>query len=131
RAVAVVRVAEEGRADLAPPAHALRLAFALDRLQLGLQPRDLFTHHAAVGFQLRLARAARADAAGLALEVLPHAGEPRQRVLELRQLDLQATLTRPRTPGKDVEDQLAPVHDLPLHRLLQVLHLPRREGCAE
>src|SRR4029077_21203815 len=80
RALARVRVAHERGAVLAPAPRSLRLTLALHGLQLRLEPRDLLAHDAPVRLELRLARAARADAAGLALEVLPHAGEPRQRV---------------------------------------------------
>ena len=84
-----------------------------------------------VGLELRFAGAARADAAGLPFEVLPHAGQARQRVLELRQLDLQPRFPRAGAAREDVEDQLGAVDHLALGRLLQVAHLCRREVVVE
>src|SRR5918912_222300 len=61
---------------------------------------------AAVDLDLGLAGAAAdADAADLAFEVGPGAGQPRQQVLEPRQLHLDATLVGARPLGKDVQDQ--------------------------
>ena len=131
RALAGVGVADDGRAELAAPPAALCLALALDRLQLALEPGDALAHDAAVGLELGLARTARADAARLALQVLPHAGEPRQRVLELRQLHLQPRLARARAAGEDVEDQLRAIHHLAPERLLEVAHLGGREVVVE
>ena len=54
----------------------------------------------AVGLELRLARAARADAAAEPLEVLPHAAHARQVVLELRELDLELALGARRRAGR-------------------------------
>ena len=82
-------------------------------------------------FELRFARSARADAAGLPLEVRPHAGQARQRVLELRQLDLQPRFARARAAREDVEDQLRAVHHLDAERLLEIAHLRRREVVVE
>ena len=68
---------------------ALGLTLALHRLQRLLEPGDTLAHDAPVGLELGLAGSSGADPARLPLEVLPHAGEPREGVLELRQLDLQ------------------------------------------
>ena len=73
--------------------------------------RDAAARDPAVGLELRLAGAARADAAAEALEVLPHAAHPRQVVLELRELDLELSLGADRVLGEDVEDQLGSVDD--------------------
>src|SRR5207248_408913 len=56
------------------------------------QERDPPPRQAPVGLQLRLAGAARADAAAEPLEVLPQAAHPRQVVLELRELHLELAL---------------------------------------
>ena len=50
-------------------------------------------------------------AAGDALEVAPHPGQPRIGVLHLRQLDLQLGFVGLGTGGEDVEDQLRAVED--------------------
>src|SRR5438093_5389238 len=67
RALARVRVADEGGAKLATPPAALRLALALDRLEVALEPRDTLAHKPAVRLELGLPRAARPDPAGLPL----------------------------------------------------------------
>jgi hypothetical protein len=77
----------------------------------------------AVRLELRLAGAAHADAAAELLEVRPHARQPRQHVLQLRELHLELGLVRPRARGEDVEDQLGPVHHPDADRLLHVLPL--------
>ena len=80
----------------------------------------------AVGLELRLAGAARADAgperaraAAEALEVLPHAPHARQVVLELRELDLELALGAHGVLGEDVEDQLRAVDDARVERVLE------------
>src|SRR5439155_533536 len=89
---------------------------------------------APVALQLRLARAAGADAraegahaAAEAFEVLPHAPHARQVVLELRQLDLQLPFGAPGVLGEDVEDQLRAVDDACLERVLERPLLGRLE----
>ena len=131
RALSRVRIAHERGAELAAAPAALGLALAVHRLELALEAGDALVHPAAVALELRFARPARADAAGLALEVLPHAGEPRQRVLELRELDLQPRFAGARTAREDVEDQLGAIHDLDAERLLEIAHLGRREVVVE
>src|SRR4029078_10797841 len=91
RRLADVRVAgERDRRRLRPaallPAHVALLAALLEAPR---PQRDPPAGDPAVGLELRLARAARPDAAAEALEVLPHAAHARQVVLELRELDLQ------------------------------------------
>ena len=122
RRLADVRVAgERDRRRLAARALlASRRALLLQLLQPAPQLRDAAPRHAAVGLELRLARAARADAAAEPLEVLPHAAHAREVVLELRELDLQLPLGARRVLGEDVEDQLRPVDDACLERVLEV-----------
>ena len=81
--------------------------------------RDAAPGHAAVALELRLARAAGADAAAEALEVLPHAAHPRQVVLELGELDLELALGADGVLGEDVEDQLRAVDDPRRERVLE------------
>ena len=85
-----------------------------------MSTRDAAPREPAVGLELRLAGAARADAAAEALEVLPHAAHARQVVLELRELDLELALGAHGVLGEDVEDQLRPVDDARLERVLEV-----------
>ena len=95
RRLADVRVAgERDRRRLgAAPLLAARRALALERPSAGAcSTRDAAPREPAVGLELRLAGAARADAAAEALEVLPHAAHARQVVLELRELDLELSL---------------------------------------
>ena len=53
------------------------------------------------------------------LKVGPEAGQARQLVLELRELDLEAALVGLRMEREDVEDQAAPVDHLDLEELLE------------
>ncbi len=81
----------------------------------------------AVGLELRLAGAARADAAAEALEVLPHAAHAGQVVVELRELDLELPLGGHRVLGEDVEDQLRPVDHARVEGVLEEALLRRVE----
>ena len=116
---------------MAAPARALGLALALDAGEVAAQHCDSLAHAAPVDLELGLARAARADAARLALEVLPQAGEARQHVLELGELDLEAGLAGARAARKDVEDQLGAVDDLDPDQLLEIPHLGGGEVVVE
>jgi succinyl-diaminopimelate desuccinylase len=98
------------------------------------EERDAPACEPAVGFELRLARAARSDAgteaagaAAEALEVLPHPSHPRQVVLELGELDLELPLGAHGVLGEDVEDQLRPVDDARLERVLECSLLGRAQ----
>ena len=91
------------------------------------EERDAAAREAAVGLELRLARAAGADAAAEALEVLPHPAHPREVVLELRELDLELSLGADGVLGEDVEDQLRAVDDPRLERVLERPLLRRAE----
>ena len=61
----------------------------------------------------------------------PLPGEPRQQVVELRQLHLQPALPRARAPREDVEDELRAVERLAADRLLDVALLRRRQLVVE
>src|SRR5205823_6607138 len=61
------------------------------------------------------------------LEVLPHAAHARQVVLELRELDLELALGADGVLREDVEDQLRPVDDARLQRVLEQALLRRRQ----
>src|SRR5215211_1151600 len=82
------------------------------RIQFALEPGDSFLHAAAVGFQLRFTRPACADAARLTRQVMPHPSETRQKILQLRKLDLQSAFPAACALGKNVEDQLRTIEHL-------------------
>ena len=63
--------------------------------------------------------------------MLPHAREPWKQVLELRQLDLDAGLARPRAPAEDVEDESRPVDDLHVELLAEIPALGGGEIVVE
>src|SRR5262249_20229080 len=81
--------------------------------------RDAAACETAVGLELRLTGAARADTAAEALEVLPHAAHAGKVVLELRELDLQLSLGGGRVLREDVEDQLRAVDHACAERVLE------------
>src|SRR5439155_26632498 len=122
RRLARVRVAGERdrrhlRArTLLPP----RRALTFELLEARLQHRDAAPRHPPVALELRLAGPARTDAAAQPLEVLPQPAHARQVVLELGELDLELALGRDRVLGEDVEDQLRPVDDARVERVLEV-----------
>ena len=60
---------------------------------------------------------------GSASSLAARVGQPRQKVLVLRQLDLEATLLRTSSPCEDVENEHGAVEDLYLERLLEILLL--------
>ncbi len=133
RRLADVRVPGQGdgRRLRAAPFLALRPAVLLQILQPLPQDRDAMTREPAIRLELRLARATRADPAAEALEVLPHAAHARQVVLELGKLDLQLALGRRRVLREDVEDQLRPVDDARVERVLEEALLGRLELAVD
>jgi hypothetical protein len=110
---------------------ALRGALAPHLLDLAVQPVDALAHAAAVHLDLRLARAARADAARLPLQVRPEPAQARQDVLVLGELDLELGLLGAGAAGEDVEDERRAVHDLAADLALEVALLRRRELLVE
>ena len=107
----------------------LALLAGLHLGELALQVADAVADEPAVAFELRFARAAQADAAALLpRQVGPHLLEPRQRVFELREFDLQPRLGRRRAGGEDVEDQLAAVEHLDARAPFEVARLRRARG---
>ncbi len=129
RRLAGVRVADDadGRPQPAVAAAGRGRALLADLLDALLHLGDAGPDDPAVGLELALAGAARPDPALGAREVGPHLGEPRQLVLELGELDLEAALVGLRVEREDVEDQPAPVDDLDLDELLERALLGRRE----
>ena len=93
-------------------------------IDLPLNGLDAHADTAAIGFELRFAGAARADAAAETRQRGAGSGEPRQQVVELRQLDLPLAFARARAARKDVEDQLRAIDDLAIELA------PRADGAA-
>src|SRR5687767_2717863 len=89
------------------------------------------TNTPAVGLEFRFARSAGADAAAEPGQRGPGAREPRQHVLELRQLDLPLALARPRAARENVEDQLRAIDDLAVNTLFDMPQLRRSELVVE
>jgi hypothetical protein len=83
------------------------------RFQLALEARNSFLHAPSVDFQLRFTRAACANATSLTRQVMPHPSETRQKILQLRELDLQSSFTAARPLRKNVENQLRSIEHLP------------------
>src|SRR5438128_8690099 len=100
--------------------HGARFAHGFE---LALQTRDTFLHATPIDFQLRFTRAARADPAGLARKVVPHAGEARQQILQLRQLDLQPAFAAAGALREDVEDELGAIENFPREEIFQIAPL--------
>src|SRR6185295_7375802 len=103
-----------------------RVPRAADLLDLALDVLDPLPDATPVRLELRLPRTPRADAAAEAGEQHALAGEARQHVVELGQLDLQAAFTGARAAGEDVEDELRAVERLHLELFLEVALLGRR-----
>ena len=103
-------------------AHALE--FQLDGLDaLGDAPP--------VGFQLRFARAAGADAAALPRHLDAVAGQARQHVVELRQFHLKPPFPCTGARSEDIQDELRPVDDLGGQRLFEIALLGGTEVLIE
>ena len=107
------------------------LAPLAELLDLLLEQVDLLARAAAVDLELGLAGAAPADAAGEARHHRVLLVQPRQRVLELRQLDLQLAVARLRVLREDVEDQHGAIDDLELGGVGDGARLRRREIVIE
>ena len=80
---------------------------------------------------LGFAGAARADAAAELRHGFAAAGQPRQHVLELRQLHLQLALAGAGVAGKNVEDELGAVEHAARQRGLEVAKLCGRKVVIE
>ena len=113
------------------PRPALGRALALDVGEPLLQHLDPLAQQAAIGFELRFAGAAQADAAFLPLEVGPAADEPRELMLDLRELDLELAFRAARAQREDVENQARPVDDAAFEPLLEVALLRAGERVVE
>ena len=129
RRLAGVRVADDADGRPQPPVTAAGRGLALlaDLLDPLLHLRDARPDDPAVGLELALARAPGTDATLGPREVGPQLGQPRQLVLELGQLDLEAALVGLGVQREDVEDEPATVDDLDPQQLLEGSLLGRRQ----
>jgi len=133
RALAGVGVADErdgghgdGFATLA-----LLAAHAADGLEIELELVDSALDAAAIGFELGFAGSAGADAAAELRHGFAAAGEARQHVLELGELDLQLAFTRAGMAGEDVEDKLGAIENAARQGSFEVAQLRGREIVVE
>ena len=124
-----VRVADDADRGHHPPVPATRRGLALlaDLVDPLLHLGDPGPDDPPVGLELALAGAPRADPTLGPRQVGPQAGEPRQLVLELGELDLEAALVRLGMEREDVEDEPAAVDDLDVQQALERLLLAGRE----
>jgi len=110
---------------------AARLALAFDQGETFLERLDAHPEQAPVGLQLLFARTAQADAALLALQVSPTANQPRRKVFQLGEFDLQLAFMALGAQRKDIEDQGIAVHHTALQLALKVALLNRGELVVE
>jgi hypothetical protein len=92
---------------------------------------DLPADHPPVRLQLRLARAAEPDPTADSREVGPHPRQPRQQVLQLRQLHLELGLGAAGSGREDVENDLGPVHHPSTELALEIGPLHRGQLVVE
>ena len=113
RALAGVGVANQsnGRYGDSFAALALLAADAADGVERALEVINAALDAAAIGFELGFAGPASADAAAELGHGFAAAGEARQHVFELSELDLELALARAGVTGKDVEDELRAIEN--------------------
>src|SRR4051794_19223254 len=99
--------------------------------QLALEPRNPLLDAAAIDFELGFTRPPRPNAAGLTRQVSPHSREPRQQILQLRELDLEASFPAPGALREDVENELGAIENFTRKEVLQVAALGRRQLVVE
>ena len=86
---------------------------------------------AAVGFELGLAGASGADASAEARHGRAVAGQTRQKIIQLRQFDLQFSFAGAGAAGKNIQDQLRAVQDLYVQLFFQIALLGGRKLAIE
>ncbi len=133
RAFAGVGVADEGDRGYGNGFAALALlaANAANGLEVALEQIDAALDAAAIGFELGFAGTAGADAAAQLRHGFAAAGEARQHVLKLRQLNLQLPLARACVARKDVEDELCAVEHAARKRGFKIAQLRGRKIVVE
>ena len=104
----------------------------LDLLQLCARALDGIPDHAAVQFDLPLARpATRADSTLLPFQVAPAAHQTRTEVLQPRQFNLEFAFMAAGPLGKNLQDQHGAVVDRQLEKTLQIALLRRTQGLVK
>jgi hypothetical protein len=92
---------------------------------------DALADAPAIGLELLLAWAARANAAAQAREILIASRKARQQIIKLRQLDLELAFAAPRMARKNVENQLGAVNNAAVEAPLEIALLYGREIAVE
>src|SRR5437764_10004012 len=87
RGLARVGIANERRLEFAPARAALDSPSLLELAQLIAHDLDPVVDQSSIRLELGFAGSPHADAAAELLQVGPHARQPRQRILEVRELD--------------------------------------------
>ncbi len=113
------------RPEIALSPGALGQAVLADFFELAADSGNAILDAAAIGFELRLAVTAHADAAFLARQMSPEPGEPREQVLELGEFNLELAFAGARALGKDVEDERGAIEYLALEDFLEIAALRR------
>ena len=116
-----VRVTHNGnhRKGNPPATFAPQSPLFADLLDVFLELADTVADAPAIAFQFLLARAARSNAGAQAGQVAA-ADKPRQQMMQLRRLDLEAALLGARALRKNVEDQLGAIDHLHLEGALEI-----------
>lgn len=85
----------------------------------------------AIGFELRFARSACSDATAELRHGFASAGEAREHVFELRELDLELAFASAGVAGEDVEDELRAIEDAARQSGLEIAQLRGRQVVIE
>ena len=115
---------------VASPGHLALLTF-LDTFEFPAEIVNPPLDQSAIFFQLFLTRPAQSDGILLSREMRPHPFQPGHGIFVLGQFDSQSGLTRLRSAGEDVEDQLGPVEHLHAGGLFEVARLAGRQVVVE
>jgi len=111
---------------------ALGGALAADNFQFANDSGDAILNAAAVGFQLRFTfTTAHADAAFLAGQVAPKAGQPGQQMLKLGEFDLELAFFGAGALGENIEDQRCSIEDFAVKDSFQIAALGWRKFIVE
>src|SRR4029077_7841201 len=102
---------------------ALNRARLSARFYFALHPRYSILHAATVHFQLGFTRTARSNSTSLSRQVMPHPGQSRQQILQLRELDLQSAFTAPRALRENIENQLGAIENFARQQIFQIASL--------